>query len=84
MHYVRTMTSKGQVTIPAAIRKALGLKPRDKLAFRIDEGGVRLEPAQSSVLGGYRSVQLRGGTKDLKTLRRETQEWVADQALRED
>jgi len=38
-----TITSKGQVTIPAEVRRHLGLKQRDKIAFVIgDEGDVRL------------------------------------------
>ena len=34
-----TITSKGQITIPKAIRDALGLKPNQKVVFVIDEGG---------------------------------------------
>ena len=41
--FISTITSKGQVTIPAEIRKYLGLKTNDKIAFMIDsEGIVRL------------------------------------------
>ena len=42
--YVGTITERGQVTLPADIRRRLGVKPRDKVIFRIDEhGGVRVE-----------------------------------------
>ena len=38
-----TLTSKGQVTIPVEVRRLLGLKTKDKIAFVIeDEGSVRL------------------------------------------
>ena len=41
---ISTITSKGQVTIPAEVRRHLGLKRNDKLAFVIEpEGGVRLK-----------------------------------------
>ncbi len=42
---VSTITSKGQVTIPAEVRRHLGLKTRDKISFVIEEegGGLRLE-----------------------------------------
>lgn len=33
MYGVTTMTSKGQVTIPSSMRKALGAQPGDKLLF---------------------------------------------------
>jgi len=34
-----TLTNKGQVTIPKAIRESLGLHSRDKLEFVIAENG---------------------------------------------
>jgi AbrB family looped-hinge helix DNA binding protein len=36
---VSTITSKGQVTIPAEIRKHLGVRQGDKLSFVIDDAG---------------------------------------------
>jgi AbrB family looped-hinge helix DNA binding protein len=39
-----TITSKGQVTIPVAIRKALGLKEGDNVVFEVD-ARQRDEPA---------------------------------------
>ena len=43
-----TITSKGQTTIPSEVRQALGLKPGDKLRYRIGEDGtVVLVPARS-------------------------------------
>lgn len=83
MEFITTITQKGQVTIPASIRKALGLKPHDKVSFRLENHAVLVEPAKSSVLAGFGAVKLRGGTKDLKRLRRETEEWAAEQALNE-
>lgn len=37
------VTSKGQITIPADIRKRLRLKPGDKVLFLEDEGHVMIE-----------------------------------------
>jgi len=40
---ISTITSKGQVTLPAEVRKYLGIKTNDKIAFVIDaEGTVRI------------------------------------------
>jgi len=39
---VATVTSKGQVTLPASIRKKLGLRKGSKLIFLEERGGVRL------------------------------------------
>jgi len=37
---ISTITSKGQITLPAEVRRSLGVKTRDKVAFLIDEGGT--------------------------------------------
>ncbi len=37
---ISTVTSKGQVTIPAEVREYLGIKTNDKVAFVIDQEGV--------------------------------------------
>ncbi len=57
-----TVTSKGQVTIPAEVRRHLGVKTRDRIAFVIEpEGTVRLKaPRYSSV------ASLRGAAGSLE------------------
>ncbi len=41
-----TLTSKGQTTIPKAVRRHLGLKPGDKIRFLVeDDGRVVILPA---------------------------------------
>jgi AbrB family looped-hinge helix DNA binding protein len=47
---VTTMTRKGQISVPAAIRSALGLKEGDKVAFSLAGGKKKqatLRPVQS-------------------------------------
>ena len=40
-----TLTSKGQITLPKAVRESLDLTPGDRVAFRIrDDGVVELVP----------------------------------------
>jgi AbrB family looped-hinge helix DNA binding protein len=36
------VTSKGQITVPVAIRRSLGVKPGDSIRFEQQEGGIRL------------------------------------------
>lgn len=46
------VNSKGQVTIPADIRKKLGIKPGQTMAINKDADMVIIKPA-----GGYESLQ---------------------------
>ncbi|WP_317943692.1 AbrB/MazE/SpoVT family DNA-binding domain-containing protein [Carnobacterium maltaromaticum] len=42
MNYVAKMTSKGQLTVPVALREALKVKEGDKLEFELDTIGNRM------------------------------------------
>jgi AbrB family looped-hinge helix DNA binding protein len=42
------LTSKGQVTIPLALREKFGLLPATEVAFEESDGGVLIKPAASS------------------------------------
>ncbi len=62
-----TVTSKGQVTIPAEVRKHLGLSKTDKVDFIIEpEGGVRIEvtkyPTIASLAGAAGSPKNTAAT----------------------
>jgi AbrB family looped-hinge helix DNA binding protein len=46
---VSSVTSKGQVTIPAHIRRVLGVGPHDRVEFRVNDGRVEISRAESIV-----------------------------------
>ena len=48
-----TLTSKGQVTIPAEVRRRLGLHPGDRVAFVVDGDAVRLVRKESRVEAAF-------------------------------
>jgi AbrB family looped-hinge helix DNA binding protein len=58
MRVTGKMTSKGQVTIPAKIRKRFGLRTGDPIAFVEEDGDLRLEPAkrETSVFEQWRGI----------------------------
>ena len=66
---VTTMTQKGQVTIPVEIRNLLGLKAKDKIAFSIDEGNIRLAPAKYTLETVYGVVKPINKPEDFKKLK---------------
>jgi AbrB family looped-hinge helix DNA binding protein len=65
-----TITQRGQVTIPAEIRRYLGVGPHEKVAFAIDEAGVRLLPAPFTLESAYGSVPPRAQPEDFKAIER--------------
>ena len=53
-----TLTSKGQITLPKAVREALAVHPGDTVAFRIrDDGTVTVEAVSIDLM------TLRGAIK---------------------
>ncbi|MHB8575326.1 MAG: AbrB/MazE/SpoVT family DNA-binding domain-containing protein [Dehalococcoidia bacterium] len=54
--FVTTLTERGQITVPAEVRRLLGVGPRDKLAFRIEGDDVRLAPVSFPLETAYLSV----------------------------
>lgn len=54
--HLSSVSPKGQITIPAEIRRVLGIKPKDKVAFRVEEGRVEITPARSPLDELYQAV----------------------------
>ena len=65
---ITTMTQRGQVTVPSEVRRLLGLKPRDKVAFSIEKDVVRLAPARFTLESAFASVKPATRTRDLKAI----------------
>ncbi len=45
-----TITERGQTTIPAEVRKALGLKPHQRLTYEIRDDGILLRPETENLM----------------------------------
>jgi AbrB family looped-hinge helix DNA binding protein len=84
-HSETTLTRKGQVTIPVAVRRAMGLQPRDKVRFEYDpDGGVAvLRRASPALADGYGAVSPRTRPENFKDLRAKFEEAVAKEAAGE-
>lgn len=53
---VSTVTEKGQVTIPAEVRRTLGIHRGEKVIFLIEGGDVRLKPVRFTLETVFGSV----------------------------
>jgi antitoxin PrlF len=57
-----TLTSKGQTTIPGEVRKALRIKPGDRLEYALerDHATIRVHPGAGSLRGALASKKGAG------------------------
>lgn len=77
---VSPVTRKGQVTIPLEVRRRLGVGAPDRVAFVVEEDGVRLKPATTTLASLYGSVPaLPNESTDLE---REIDAAMAEEAAR--
>jgi len=79
--YTSTMTSKGQVTIPKALRDELGLKPSDKVYFaRTGKDVLTLRRKNLTVEDVYGMLAGRPHTRTTPMSVEEMNEVIADAA----
>ena len=79
---VTTMTQRGQVTVPAEVRRLLGLKPKDKVAFEIEDDKVQLVPAKFTLESAFGSVKPATNTEDFKAISQAAKEEKAEEEIR--
>lgn len=58
------ITSQGQVTIPAEVRRVLGVEKRQQVTFVIEEDEVRLIPAQFTFESAFGAIPAKPGISD--------------------
>ena len=81
MKEMRTvMTRKGQVTVPAEIRRQLGLKRGDSVAFVLDEGEVRITRTGSVVERTAGAFRTRKPALTAEELREAAERAMAEEA----
>jgi AbrB family looped-hinge helix DNA binding protein len=80
---MRTVTQKGQVTIPFEIRNLLGLKTRDKVIFKIDNDNIRLTSAKYTLETAYGAVKPLNNVEDFKKLKQIAIEEHVEKVIKE-
>lgn len=71
------ITSKGQVTIPQAIREQTGLHPGSEVDFSIEDGKVVIRPAAKGRSWAREALDRARGTADNP----EFKGWTTDQIM---
>ncbi|MBI2941108.1 MAG: AbrB/MazE/SpoVT family DNA-binding domain-containing protein [Chloroflexi bacterium] len=78
-----TVTQRGQVTLPAEVRRLLGIKPRDKVAFTIEEGRVGLRPAAFTLRTAFGSVTPQHHPEDFEAIAQQAKAEHVERVLKE-
>jgi len=77
------LTSKGQTTLPKEVRKALGLKPKDRIVYIIENDRVILIPVRGTLLDLKGSVKSAEKPMDFEKIRKETKQKIAKKIMDE-
>jgi AbrB family looped-hinge helix DNA binding protein len=77
-----SVTRKGQVTLPAVIRRQAGLRAGDQVAVDFEKGHVRLSPVESTVDGLYGAFATNPPPLSAKELRRLAEDLIAEDGVR--
>lgn len=69
------ITTKGQITVPLAIRRALGVRPGDVLLFEQDKTGIRVRHVRTkSPFAKYRGI----GNRRIGSGKKAINRWVRE------
>lgn len=79
--FIRPVTAKGQVTIPAVIREQLGVKAPSEVVFRVVGAQVTVEPVAMTLEEAFGSVQPITRPEDFKALREAALEEKAEKVI---
>ena len=80
---IARVSNKGQITLPAAIRRKLGISPNSQVEVRATEQGILIRPVKPvSELSGILSKYARpGATEDWDTIREQAEKAVAEEVV---
>lgn len=82
--FTTTTTQRNQVTIPAEVRRVLGINPRDKVSFTVnDDGHVSIAAAEFTLETAYGSVKPISDGRDLDEIIRDAKDEKAEQTAME-
>lgn len=81
--FVSSVSPKGQITIPAEVRRMLGVKPKDKIAIMVEGEDVKLQPARSRLDATYQAVEALKPPRTDEEIEEIVAEEIAQAAARE-
>jgi antitoxin PrlF len=80
--WIVTITSKGQITLPKAVREILGVSAGDRIAFRIDGDAATITRRQGVVQRTAGMMRSDRSYTTAEEMRAAAEEAIAEDALR--
>lgn len=80
---VGSVSPKGQVTLPVEFRRRLGIKPKDKVVFHLEQGKLEITPAPSALTDSYQAIPALQPPRSWKEIEALVGEEIAEDAARE-
>lgn len=77
------ISKKGQISLPVEIQRLLGVRPRDRVSFAIEDGQVRLLPSRHSLESILGTVQPLSADDDFERLIKAAKEERAERLVAE-
>jgi AbrB family looped-hinge helix DNA binding protein len=81
--YFSSVSPKGQITLPAEVRRRLGIKVRDEVAIEVEDQVVRVVPLRSRVLEHYQEAGVLPKPLELDEMTRIAADEHAEHVARE-
>ena len=69
VRFIRSVTQKGQVTIPAQIRRLLGIESRDRVVFSVRDGQVIVSAVTETLRSAFGALEPLNRPEDFQALR---------------
>jgi antitoxin PrlF len=83
MVWTATVSSKGQLTIPKAVRETLALKSGTKVLLTLRDGKIEMEPLEGDIRQWRGALKGERATASLKDVREQVREAIAEEVVRE-
>ena len=72
--FTSSISPKGQVTIPVEIRRLLGVRPKDKVHFQVEDDRILLTSAPITLEAAYGAVRPTHRPEDFRKLTKAAKE----------
>ena len=79
--FIGTLSGKSMITLPVAVRKVLGVRPKDKVVFKVSDQAVEIKPGPMTLEDTMGSVPALVSPKEWNQMIEEVKEERAERFI---